>query len=401
MLPPFVDANTFPPEYHFSLSTHSGATRVWDAANGLGTIHERIWTVHMDIESSSISAQLHGSFLDRQIHRTNRNLLLVSLALIVAVVGYAVVERRYLYNFFSGPFEVSGPQLVTVQNPESQLRYFVKVTGDDSSDTGLQEVERESEGGAVKRETVKAKYSILLLAKHLLIVKSDPNEGGKVYTGELGEIPSEVRSNIITPLLKEHSNANQAFLPFMMDTTSFRTEGYIALAVGIPAFVLASWLIAKVMRRRADSASHPIVQAASRYGTLADVAQQFDMELQGNTVRIGRATVTQSWVLLPSRFGLSICRVPDLIWAYKKVTQHRTNFIPTGKTYQVIMYDRHGKPLTMQARQKKVDEMLALLAQRTPWAVFGYSAELNNTLRTNWGGFVAAVDQRRVGAAAK
>ena len=353
----------------------------------------------MDIQSSSISAQVHGSFLDRQIHRTNRNLLLVSLILIVAVVGYAAIERRYLYNFFAGPFQVSGPQLVTIQQPGSQLRYFVQVKGDDSSDTGLQEVERESEGGTVKRETVKAKYSILLLNKHLLIVKSGPNGSGTVYTGELSELPSDVRSNIVTPLIKEHPTANQAFLPFMLDTTGFRDEGYIALAVGIPAFALAAWLIAKVMRRRADASTHPVVQRACIYGTLADVAQQFDIELQGNTVKIGRATITQSWVFLPSRFGLSICRIPDLIWAYKKVTKHYTNFIPTGKTYAVIMYDRFGKPLQMQARQKKIDAMLTLLAERSPWAVFGYSDDLSKTLRTNWGGFIAAVDQRKAGGA--
>jgi hypothetical protein len=354
----------------------------------------------MDIQSSSISAQVHGTFLDRQVHRTNRNVLLVSLFLIVAVVGYAAVERRYLYNFFAGPFPVSGPQLVTIQQPASQSRYFVRVKGDDSSDTGLQEVERETEGGTVKRETVKAKYSILLLNKHLLIVKSNPNESGTVYTGELGDLPSDVRSNIVTPLLKEHPTANQAFLPFMLNTTGFREEGYIALALGIPAFLLAAWVIAKVMRRTADVSSHPLVQRACTYGTLADVAQQFDMELQGNIVKIGRATVTQSWVFLPSRFGLSICRIPDLIWAYTKVTKHYTNFIPIGKSYEIIMYDRFGKPLQMQARQKKIDAMLALLSERAPWAVFGYSDDLSKTLRTNWGGFIAAVDQRKAGAAA-
>jgi hypothetical protein len=353
----------------------------------------------MDIQSSSISAPVHGTFLDRQINRTNRNLLLVSLILIVAVVGYAAAERRYLYNFFAGPFEVSGPQLVTIQQPRSQSRYFVKVKGDDSSDTGLQEVERETEGGTVKRETVKAKYSILLLNKHLLIVKSGPNESGTVYTGELSELPSDVRSNIVTPLLKEHPSANQAFLPFMLDTSGFRDEGYIALALGIPAFALAAWLIAKVMRRRADVSTHPVVQRACIYGSLDNVAQQFDMDLQGNTIKIGRATITQSWIFLPSRFGLAICHVPDLIWAYKKVTKHYTNFIPSGKTYEIVMYDRFGKPLQMQARQKKIDAVLTVLAERSPWAVFGYSDDLNKTLRTNWGGFIAAVDQRKAGAA--
>jgi hypothetical protein len=269
----------------------------------------------MDIQSNSLSAQVHGTFLDRQIHRTNRNLLLVGLFLIVAVVGYAAIERRYLYNFFAGPFPVSGPQLVTIQQPGSQLRYFVKVRGDDSSDTGLQEVERETESGTVKRETVKAKYSILLLNKHLLIVKSDPNESGTVYSGELGELPSDVRSNIVTPLLKEHPSANQAFLPFMLDTRGFRDEGYVALALGIPAFLLAAWLIAKVMRRRADAFSHPVVQRASTYGTLPNVAHQFEIELQANTLKIlligpdeigntadrQSEAVTQSWVFLPSR----------------------------------------------------------------------------------------------------
>lgn len=354
----------------------------------------------MDLQSSSISAHVHGTFLDHQIQRTNRNLLLVSAILIVAVVGYAAIERRYLYNFFAGPFEVSGPQLVTIQQPTSQPRYFVQVKGDDSSDTGLQEVERESEGGTVKRETIKAKYSILLLNKHLLIVKSGPNESGKVYTGELSDLPSDVRSNIVTPLIKEHPTANQAFLPFMLDTTGFRDEGYIALALGIPAFALAAWLIAKVMRRRADVSTHPVVQRAYIYGNLADVAQQFDIELQGNTTKIGRATITQSWVFLPSRFGLSICRIPDLIWAYKKVTKHYTNFIPTGKSYEVIMYDRFGKPLQMRARQKKIDAMLALLAERAPWAVFGYNNDLNTALRTNWRGFIASVDQRKTGSPA-
>jgi hypothetical protein len=195
-------------------------------------------------------------------------------------------------------------------------------------------------------------------------------------------------------------NNYKAFLPFMLDTTGFRGEGYIALALGIPAFALAGWLIAKVMRRRADVSTHPVVQRACIYGNLADVAQQIDIELQGNTTKIGRATITQSWVFLPSRFGLSICRIPDLIWAYKKVTKHYTNFIPTGKSYEVIMCDRFGKPLQMKARQKKIDAMLALLAERAPWAVFGYSDDLSKTLRTNWGGFIAAVDQRKAGAPA-
>jgi len=346
----------------------------------------------MDVDRNLVSAQLQGGFVDRQIQRTNRNLLLGALFLIVAVVAYAVAERRYLYNFFAGPFDIDGPHLISIQQPDSQLRYFVRVKGEESSDTGVQEVERESGGSS---ETVKAKFSILLTARRLLIVKSDPNESGASFEGELSEIPTDVRSNVIAPVLKEHPNASQAFLPFMLDTTSFRTEGYVALGLGIPAFLFACWLIVKVMRRRAAAASHPVVKTVSRYGSLLDISQQIDLEMQGTPLKIGGASITPSWVVLPKRFDLKLCRIPDLIWAYKKVTRHYHNFIPTGKTYAVIMYDRYGQPLQMQAREKKIDEILKVLAERTPWAVFGYSDDLNKMLRTNWAGFVGAVDQRK------
>ena len=351
----------------------------------------------MDAQWNSISAQLHGSFLDRQIRRTNRNLLLVNLLLILTVVGYGWTERRYLYNFFAGPLQVDIQRLEDVKRPDDQLRYFIKVKGEDSSETGVQEIEQETQGGSVQRETVKAKYSILTLGSRLLIVKSNIAEKGPEFQGELGGLPPDVRSNIVAPLLKEYPNANHVFLPLMLDATDFRTEGYVALAICVPVLLIAAWITRKVHRRRIDITQHPIFRSISKYGALADVAQEFEVELRGNSVKLGRATVTQSWVFLPSTFGLAMCRIPDLIWAYKKVTRHYHNFIPTGKTYDVVMYDRYGVPLQMQARQKKIDAMMTLLLERAHWAVFGYSDDLSNALRTNWGGLVAAVDERRSG----
>jgi hypothetical protein len=285
----------------------------------------RVGMVSMDAQWNSISAQLHGSFLDRQLRRTNRNLLLVSLLLMLAVVSYVWAERRYFYDFFARPFQADLQWLEGNKRPDDQLRYFISVKGEDSSDTGVQEVEQETQGGSVQRETVKAKYSILFLGNRLLIVKINIPEKGTVFQGELGEVPPDVRSNLIVPLVKEYPNVNQAFLPLMLDATGFRTEGYIALAICIPVVLFAVWLIRKVITRRTAPETHPIVKSS------------FLVRFAG------------------------------------------------------------GKPLSMQARQKKIDAILNLLVERTPWAVFGYSDELNHTLRTNWSDFVAAVDDRKLG----
>ena len=354
----------------------------------------------MDADWNSISAQLHGSFLDRQIRRTNRNLLLTSSFLIVCIVASCFSERRYLYNFFAGPFDANGPLLDSIKDPDEQLRYFMRIRGEDSSDTGLQEIEQETENGVVNKATVKAKHSLVSVGKRLLIVKRNPNDKSPVLEGAVGVLRSDLQSKIMAPFLKEYPNASQAFIPLMVDATDFRTDGYIGLSICLAILLFAGWLARKVVQRRAAPAKHPVVQAVSRYGSLVQTAQQFELELRGNLTKIGKATVTQSWVLLPSAFGLKLCHIPNLIWAYKKVTKHSYNFIPTGKTYDVIMYDRGGIPLEVHARQKKIDAMLNLLAERAPWAVYGYNDQLRQTLEADWGGFIAAVDARRSSALA-
>jgi|HubBroStandDraft_6_1064221.scaffolds.fasta_scaffold53289_3 hypothetical protein len=350
----------------------------------------------MNADWNSISVQLHGSFLDREIRRTNRNLLLFSLLLIVGMGAYGVAEWRYYYNYFTGPIEMNADSLDGIKHPDDQLRYFVRVKGDQSSDTGLQEIRHETRNG-VQSKSVEAKYCILLLGNRLLIVKKIPYDNGTTFQGALGELPSDLRSEIIDPLLKQYPNASQAFLPVMLDATDFRSGGYISLAICLFLALLALWNMRKVYRRRMAPATHPIVKSASMYGSLVATAQQFDVELKGSTFKLGKATITTSWVFLPSTFRLAMCHIPDLVWAYKRATTRRRNSQYIGTTYDAILYDRHGLALQMQADQKKVDAMLSLLAQRAPWAIFGYSDDLDQTRGKNWAGLVAAVDARRSG----
>jgi hypothetical protein len=351
----------------------------------------------MNNEWSSISAQVRGGFLDRQIRRTNRNLLLVNLLLIVGVAIYAVVEWRYFYNFFAGPVEARAESLGGSQRPDDVVRYFVTVHGEKSVDTGMQEIKEETRNG-VHSESVNAKYSILFLGNRLLIVKKNPGDNGTTMQGALGELTSDVRTDILDPLVKKYPDASQAFLPVMLDATSFRSDGYIAMVICIPLALLAVWNIRKVIRRKSGPQTHPIVQSACRYGPLVDVAKHVDAELRGNTAEFGKARVTTFWVFLPSMYGLAMCHIPDLVWAYKKVTTRRRNSQYMGTTHDVIMYDRYtAVPLQMRADQKRTDAMLSVLVERAPWAIFGYSDELDKTRQTNWGGMVAAVDAKRAG----
>src|SRR5207248_2921358 len=122
---------------------------------------------------------------------------------------------------------------------------------------------------------------------------------------------------------------------------------------------------------------------------------EIEGEFRGKTEALGSARVTQSWIFVSKTFGLSICRIPDIVWAYKKVTRHYTNFIPTGKSYAAILFRRSGTSIEAAGPQKKMDRLLEIVVSRAPWALIGFTKELDNLVRSNWQGFVAEIDERR------
>jgi hypothetical protein len=83
-----------------------------------------------------------------------------------------------------------------------------------------------------------------------------------------------------------------------------------------------------------------------------------------------------------------------VIWAYKKVTKHYTNFIPTGKSYAVVICSRDGRSLEITSKQKKADGMLEELARRWPWILLGYSDELAAAWKSNRDAVIGVVDAR-------
>jgi hypothetical protein len=89
------------------------------------------------------------------------------------------------------------------------------------------------------------------------------------------------------------------------------------------------------------------------------------------------------------------------MWLYKKVTQHRTNGIPTGKTYAALIWDRYGTCITFAGKEKVVDQALGDILGRSPGAVAGYSSDIEKMYKANRQGFVAAVEQRRQEAVAE
>ena len=80
---------------------------------------------------------------------------------------------------------------------------------------------------------------------------------------------------------------------------------------------------------------------------------------------------------------------------YKKVTQHSINFIPTGKSFAALLYDRYGYSTEIQASEKKIVTLMTHIIKHCPWTIAGFSKDLEKLWTSRKGAFVAAVDERR------
>ncbi len=173
-----------------------------------------------------------------------------------------------------------------------------------------------------------------------------------------------------------------------------------ALAIDVPFLLLATWNLSKWKKRARDYTCHPICKRLARLGTLEQVIKQIEAAILMNPVEnIAGVKLFGPWLFKPKFFGLTCFHGPDIVWVYKKVTQHSINFIPTGKSFATLLYDRYGDSTEIQASEKKSVVLMTHIIKHCPWTIAGFSKDLEKLWTSRKGAFVAAVDERRKEAA--
>jgi hypothetical protein len=117
-------------------------------------------------------------------------------------------------------------------------------------------------------------------------------------------------------------------------------------------------------------------------------------EFDNPLLKAGGWRFGDKYLLRSSFFSFDVLRLQDVVWAYKKITKHSVNFIPTGKTYAAIVRC-YGGDATIAAKETRVNEILAFAQQRAPWAVFGYSNQLAGLWNKTQSEFFKQVEMRR------
>jgi hypothetical protein len=123
----------------------------------------------------------------------------------------------------------------------------------------------------------------------------------------------------------------------------------------------------------------------AKYSDIASAEQAFDSEFATgyNYAKINNVHMTQNWLFSSETNKTFLMPINEVMWIYKTVTQHKTNGIPTGKSYKLTIVFSDGSSSEINTNEKNCDALVENLAQRGRNIIIGFSDELNEMWSSN------------------
>jgi hypothetical protein len=307
-------------------------------------------------------------------------------------VYFAISQQRYIHNFVKGPFEMSPSELASIKDITKNIRYFAEVAGTEAFDTGIEKISVESQNGVETSRSTTAKYYALVIGEKLLIVETVTGMPLNAV-GELLPLPRDLEQKLFDT--EEEQAVRQHVYPFYLAKGSFRIRGYIAII----AFLTFGFFLIKYSlpnwKYLQNPLTIPVIKKVSGWGDIYSISADIEHEfLNPQLYGVNDWTLTDKYLIWSNFFGFNVLRITDLLWAYKRVTKHSVNFIPTGKTYEAFLIC-YGGEASIKGDENRTDTILQFVANRAPWAFYGYSPEIVNLANTDMYKLCSEVEKRK------
>jgi len=333
------------------------------------------------------------SWIEKCCRKRAIRLLMGCCITVVIIAGLVASNGDYWGPFFNGPALVGATDLDKV-NPFKIDHPYVTALGDQVIDSGVQELTTETTNGVKGKPYVSAGYYALLIGNKILMIKSAVQPPVRP-TGELGNLPDDLSSQLFSND-EDGKKIRDITYPLLLTTEDdYRQSGYWAITGILVGLAVCIYFGRLALRRLQGKTIHPTLAKVRGWGDVNIVSAEIERELQHNTrFKHGATTITDDFLVIQGLLVFELYRLDDAVWLYKKRTRHYTNLIPTGSTFEAVLVFYGGR-VGVSGKQSRVDEMLAFAANRSPWAIAGYTDEINELFKKDPNGFAAVVESRR------
>lgn len=171
-----------------------------------------------------------------------------------------------------------------------------------------------------------------------------------------------------------------------------------ALLVGCLALLAwGCWFIVKANRGGYQAKLRKKLAAMGEPERMQEELDRFCQSTEPlNGLRMG-----QEMVMFQLGAETVLLRPWEVAWAYQCTTQHRTNGIPTGKTYALRMRTMDGRQYDLAMKEEKVQQTLEAMNHDMPGTVLGYSKDLEELYKKDREAFQRRWEQARPGCTAR
>lgn len=143
--------------------------------------------------------------------------------------------------------------------------------------------------------------------------------------------------------------------------------------ISLPFLIWGVWLIYK---RKKDpmNLNNNIYKLVnnSNYSNIYQLSEDFVKSYEYGIIDLGSYNLTNKFIFKDNNFSFELFILSDLHWIYKKITKHRVNFVPVGKTYCAVLNFKSGKCIEISGSEENVDKNLIILVTLCPWVKLGY-----------------------------
>lgn len=342
---------------------------------------------------------LPNNIIGNNVRRCIRNRFIYAL-LILAFSGYlGALSLNYFYNLIYGPFQVTAQDILAIDNVSNYRNSFVSFKGFEGADTGFTDVVKKQDkySKEITSEETTGKFMAYMVEDKILLVKSELNHVGNDYIGTFVVIPDYVQSDVLTQLQIDVPESKGRFLPFMLDESN--RPSVIWLLVLLAALMYGGNELYKAISYIQNFEKHPIVKSLRIFGDPELIALRIDEESRSDqNINFGNLLITKSWLLQKLRYTMQIISLKDIVWIYKKVTKKSVNFIPTGKTYAVVIKTSKGQVLEQSLGETQVENLMIMIHKMVPGVLLGFTQEIENLWNRNRADLIAAVEEAKMKA---